>query len=110
MPKGKYFQGDAWGRGGYYQPANVVLGANCTGDWSDSPCPTNEVKKELNDFRKVLKKNGISSTLTSQKSSNVFMVMVWVRVKESDFAKAKQIADDYLKKNESNTKYIYGAE
>jgi hypothetical protein len=106
--KGKWVSTDAWR--GYWQVANAVAGASDTGMYSDSPAPSDKVKKELNDFRDYLKKKGITSRLSSGKSSNVFMGKRWVTVKPSDVPKAKKLFNEYIKKHEANTSYIHEAD
>ena len=102
-------QGDAWGRGSYSIPENAVMGASHTGSYSDSPAPTADIKKELNDFRKVLRSKKIKSRLTSTQSGNVFMNKVWVVVGRGDFPEARKLALKYLDEHESDTEYIHDA-
>jgi hypothetical protein len=103
-------KGDAWGRGQIIQPIYAVAGANDTGTWEDSPCPSYQVDKELKDFQTHLREKGISSMIKSTESSNVFMIRRWIIVEPKKLAEAKKIANQYLKKKEEKTKYIYGAD
>ncbi len=103
-------KGDAWGRGQIIQPIYAVAGANDTGTWEDSPCPSYEVNDELKDLQKVLEKKGIKSKIISSRSSNVFMNRRWIVVEPDKLAEGKKIANQYLKEKEKETKYIYDAD
>jgi hypothetical protein len=102
---------DGWGRGSYKIPQYAIVGSSCTGDWSDSPCPTNLVKAELEGFRKVLRLSHIRSSIRATQTGNGFMVKVWVCVKQADYDKALPIANTYLNepKVRDNTRYIHDA-
>lgn len=104
----KWHSIDAWR--GYSIPDNAVLGASDTGMWEDSPCPSDRVDSELNDFQNFLKKNGIESVKKTTQSSNVFMVKRWVVVSKWDYKKAKKIAENYLKEKKDETRFIHDAE
>ena len=106
--KGKWIKTDMWR--GYYQPAFAVAGSSDTGTSSDSPAPSGEVMSELNDLKKFLKDKGINSQTRTNRSSNVFMVKRWVVVSPSDYGKAKNLADQYLKKHYSETSHIHEAD
>jgi hypothetical protein len=95
---------------GYSQPPYAVLGSSDTGMWSDSPCPSDKVKAELSGFRAFLRSKGIGSTIKTARSSNLFMFKRWVVVPKEDFAKAKKLADQYLKEKEKETSYIHEAD
>jgi hypothetical protein len=99
--KTKWVRTDAWR--GYVQPINAVGCCNCTGDWSDSPCPTSVVKKEITGFKKLLKKEGIRHKTFVTQSSNVFMVKVNILVHPNDRERALAIADEY----QENTRLFY---
>jgi len=103
-------KGDAWGRGQIIQPIYAVAGANDTGTWEDSPCPSYAVNDELKALQKHLKENGINSVIKHTSSSNVFMTRRWIIVEPDKLAEAKKIANQYLKEKEKETKYIYGAD
>jgi len=104
--KGKYVATDGWR--GYYQSANAVAGSSDTGTWSDSPCPSGEVTKELQDFRDFLKSKNIKSKIVSGTSSNAFMGKRWVTVPEGDVPKAKKLFAEYIKTK--RTSYIHDAD
>lgn len=88
-----YVRTDAWR--GYSQPIYAVAGANDTGMWEDSPCRSNVRKEEIGDFTKELRKEGIPYKLKWCQTSNVFCVKQFVVVKESDHARAYEIAKEH---------------
>ena len=100
---------DPWGRGSYSIPSHAVMGSSDTGTYSDSPCPSNLVAKELYDFRTVLKMHGIDSKFESTQSGNLFMVKLWVVVDAENVRKARQLAKRYLKKHDRDTQFIHDA-
>lgn len=71
---------DAWR--GYYQPLNAVAGANDTGSWPDSPCPSSVRKAELKMAADVLRAAGIHYKTVYERSSNVFCTHVYLVVAE----------------------------
>lgn len=86
-PVRRYHRIDGWR--GYYIPSNAIVGASDTGTWSDSPCPTPEVKAEIRRFqREVLRPLGIKSRQRFGTSSNVFCGKRWVCVRPASFAVA----------------------
>jgi hypothetical protein len=105
--KTKWIPTDAWR--GYEQSVYAVLGSSDTGKWSDSPCPSDEVNKELKKFQSFLKSKGIDSELKTTKSSNVFMKKRWVVVSPKNHKRALKIANDYLKKDKES-QYIHGVD
>jgi hypothetical protein len=80
---------------GYVEPINAVAGANNTGSWSDSPCPSNVCETEITGFRKLLRKNGIRSKLKVCATSNIFCTSVYVLVHPDNKEKAIEIAENY---------------
>ena len=88
---------------GYVQPINAVGGANNTGSYSDSPCPSDVCEREIKEFRAMLRKNKISSRLKVCQSSNVFCVHVYVLVHPDDKEKALELAQEHKK----NTTLFY---
>lgn len=103
-------KGDAWGRGQVIQPIYAVAGANDTGSWSDSPCPTVDVNKELAMIKKELAQAGVPTKEFGTHSSNVFMGRRWLVAPIDKFPMAKKLAKKLIKKHESDTKYLYGAD
>ena len=75
IPKQKKKWVSTGGYSGYSQSAYAVLGSSDTGTWSDSPCPSGEVSKELNSFRAFLQKKGIGS----QKKKQEVLMSLWQR-------------------------------
>lgn len=106
MIKTKWVSTSAWR--GYEQPIFAVAGANDTGTWSDSPCPSNVGEKELAGFRKLLRKAKIKYKETTCPSSNVFCVHRYIVVSEADHPAALVLAEQYLSENE--TKLFYTCE
>ena len=107
-PKRRYHKIDGWR--GYWVPALAIAGASDTGTYSDSPCPSNEVSKELNRLRKeVLRPAGIASRTRWGNSSNLFCAKRWLIVRQANFEKAAKIAHDWLEKNQRSTTYIHDA-
>ena len=76
---------------GYLEPINAVCGANCTGDWDDSPCPTKVTKSELLMAKKVLRSAKIPYKQTVCQSSNVFCVHVYLCVPASKKEPAREL-------------------
>jgi hypothetical protein len=86
------------GWSGYEKPENSVGCCNCTGDWSDSPCPTSVVKSEIEGFKTILKKHGIRHKKVVTKSSNVFMVKVHILVHPNDRERGLELSREYQRK------------
>ena len=97
--KKKFFKGsDAWGRGSFEIPALTIAGSSDTGNWSDSPAPSNMVTKEINTLIKDLKKEGIpAKEVGATPSGNLFMAKRWVGVSETDYPSASQKVKAKLK-------------
>jgi hypothetical protein len=107
-PKRRYHKIDGWR--GYWVPALAIAGASDTGTYSDSPCPSNEVTKELNRLRKeVLRPAGIASRTRWGNSSNLFCAKKWLAVSQADFARAAILVKEWLDENRRNTSYIHDA-
>ena len=99
-----YVRTDGWR--GYSQPTYAVGGANDTGTWSDSPCPSNVREKEINGFTDKLRDAGIKYKTKWCESSNVFCMHQYVVVAEKDHAAAYLIA----KEHQENTRLFYACE
>jgi len=109
-PKKRYHTGDGWGRGSYDIPALAVAGSSDTGTWSDSPCPSGEVSKELKGIMNALKKEGLHpKELGATRSGNVFMGKRWVGVPEKEWKKAMLKSKIYLKKHGEDISFIHDA-
>lgn len=85
---------------GYEEPVNAVGGANDTGTWSDSPCPSGKREREIKGFCKILKANEINYKTTWCKSSNVFSQAQFVCVADEDREKAEELADAWSKETD----------
>jgi hypothetical protein len=94
--KTKYIRTDGWR--GYEQPVNAVCGANDTGSFSDSPCPSHVRKAEIGKAVKLLRQNKIPYRTTWCQSSNVFCVHQYVVVapehKETAISLIKPLVDE----------------
>jgi len=92
---------DGWR--GYEEPAYAVCGANDTGMWSDSPCPTTVCERELAMAAQALSSAGIKYKHTSGQSSNVFCVHRYLVVKPKDV----QVAAELIKPLLPETRLLY---
>ena len=99
----KYVRIDGWR--GYSEPVYAVAGANDTGTWSDSPCPSNVREAELADVAKYLKEHGVPTKQVVCESSNVFCVHVYLIAKIKDVKRARGLVGEYL--NDHNTRLLY---
>ncbi len=97
----KYVKTDGWR--GYEEPNFAVCGANDTGSWSDSPCPSHISESELAGAKKAL--NGIPSKLITCETSNVFCVHHYLIVPPAYFAEAKNKVRDFIDNNETRLLY-----
>lgn len=91
--KKEWIPTNAWR--GRYQPIHAVAGANNTGSWSDSPCPSHICEAEIKGYRTILRKNKIRSKIVACPTSNVFCMGVYVCVHPDDRDKALDIAREY---------------
>jgi hypothetical protein len=80
-------------RGGF-EPIYYVAGANDTGGYSDSPCPTEVCKRELKLVKDYLKKNGIKYREMVCTTSNIFCASRYVVVSASDLDRAVGLIDE----------------
>lgn len=93
--KKKWIATDGWR--GYMQFTNAVGGANDTGTYSDSPCPSDVRKKEIADFCYKLRRAGIKYRTAWERTSNVFCVTQQVLVHPEDRERAIEIALEHQK-------------
>jgi hypothetical protein len=101
-PKRRYNKIDGWR--GYWVPALAVAGSSDTGTYSDSPCPSPEVLKEINRIRKeVLLPAGIKSRSSFGNSSNLFCAKRWLIVGREDFDRAARLVENWLEDNRRTT-------
>lgn len=107
--KARYHRLDGWR--GYRIPGPAIAGASDTGTSSDSPCPSGDVKAEIQRFqRECLRPAGIHSRQRFGESSNVFCGKRWVYVVEADFPKAARLALDWIATNDRSLRYLHGAD
>ncbi len=92
--KTKWVKTDGWR--GYSEPINAAAGANDTGTWSDSPCPSGIATKELGTVKKALRKEGIKFRETACRSSNVFCIHRYIVVPAENVERAKEITKELL--------------
>lgn len=94
---------DGWrGRG---EPVYAVCGANDTGMWSDSPCPSDVCEKELKQVTDILKKRTIPTKIITCETSNVFCVSRYVIVPPKYIDTARSVASEYIDNNYSRLLY-----
>ena len=98
-----YVKIDGWR--GYEQPVYAVCGANDTGTWSDSPCPSHVAKKELEDAQNVLKSNKIPTKIITTETSNVFCVHHYLIVPPVHHERAKGLVSEHI--DNDVTRLIY---
>ena len=103
--KKRWVATDGWR--GYEEPIYYVAGANDTGTWSDSPCPTPVALAELGAVRSVLRKAKIRSKQIITRSSNVFCAHRYLLVTPADFDRAKEIVNEYYEKARYETRLLY---
>ena len=99
--KTRYVRLDGWR--GYSQPVNAVGACNDTGTWSDSPCPSHVAKREIDEFKAILRKNDIRYRSTNGATSNVFCGKHYVCVHPDDREQALELAREHR----SNTRLFY---
>jgi hypothetical protein len=104
----KYHRLDGWR--GYTYPARAVAGVSDCGMCEDSPAPSIAVLTELADLRKHLLDKGIECRHIISRSSNVFMIKHWlIPTNPNQQRRARRLANEWLKVNDSNTRYIHDA-
>lgn len=96
--KNRWVKTDGWR--GYYEPLYAVAGANDTGNWNDSPCPSDIATKDLNMVKRILSVNDIPHREIPCETSNVFCVHRYIIVPPFFYSKALSLVDDF-KKSES---------
>jgi hypothetical protein len=79
---------------GYSEPVNAAAGANDTGTWDDSPCPSGTATRELDEYKKRLRKEKIPFTEMNCETSNVFCVNRYVLVPDEHLVRAADIAEE----------------
>lgn len=76
---------------GYGSFENSVAGANDTGTWSDSPCPTPVRQREIGMAKTALRKAGIRYRTAWARTSNCFSLGQHVLVAPEDRARAIEV-------------------
>ncbi len=99
----EYIHTDGWR--GYSQPKYAVCGANDTGSWSDSPCPTRIATSELNTVKTLLKRANIPVKEVVCETSNVFCIHRYLVPKLKDVELAKTLVKEFLASNETDLLY-----
>lgn len=100
--KTRYVRIDGWR--GYYEPINAVGGCNDTGNYSDSPCPSDVARKEIKEFQAMLRKEKIRYRTVGGNTSNVFCNKIYVCVHEDDRERALELANEH---RYGNTRLFY---
>lgn len=103
--KKRWVATDGWR--GYEEPIYYIAGANDTGSWDDSPCPTKTAIAELKGVQSVLRKAKIRTKQIITRSSNVFCVHRYLLVTPSDFERAKEIVNEYYETARYETRLLY---
>jgi hypothetical protein len=98
-----YVRIDGWR--GYEQPMYAVCGANDTGMFDDSPCPSNVAKSELEMAKSVLKRHKIPTKLITSQTSNVFCVHHYLIVPPVYHNQAKDLVGEHI--DNDVTRLIY---
>lgn len=99
----KWVASDGWR--GYNEPIYAVCGANDTGTWDDSPCPSDVCERELMDAINVIKNKGIPTKVITCESSNVFCVHRYVIVPPKYVDKAREIVREHI--DSTDNRLIY---
>lgn len=100
----RYVRAGGWS--GYTEYVHAVAGANNTGGWDDSPCPSNVCESELNAIKTELKKHGITVKEKVAETTNVFCVHVYLIPKIKFVQKAREIVKEFLGNNTTRLAYI----
>lgn len=104
----RYHKTDGWR--GYAIPGCAIAGSSDTGMWSDSPCPSDKVKLEIERFQEAARKAGFPTRLKAGETSNVFCAKVWVVVNARVWHSAARWAAEWLKAHDRELNYLHGAE
>jgi hypothetical protein len=87
-------------------PTFAVAGANDTGTWDDSPCPTPVANKELSELASYLLSQGVPTKEMVCTGSNVFCAHRYLITYPRDTEYARVLVDSYLQKNETQLLYL----
>ena len=100
----KYVRTDGWR--GYEEPQFAVAGANDTGTWSDSPCPSHIAEAELNAVTELLKKEKIKVKKLSCQTSNGFCIHHYLVPMLKNVERAREIVKGYIDSTETRLIYL----
>ena len=89
----QYMHTDAWR--GYGVHPFAVFGSSNTGNWSDSPCPSDCVEKECKDVVSYLKGKGFRPYVLYKETSNIFCIKNYVAVRGKEYKEAKEAMQEY---------------
>lgn len=92
---------DGWR--GYEQPTFAIAGANDTGTWDDSPCPSHIANEELNALKKALGKIPTKDVVCE--TSNVFCIHRYLVVPPFYIEQAKAVVREHLASIETQLLY-----
>jgi len=102
----EYVKIDGWR--GYNKPKYAVIGATDTGTWSDSPCNSHDVQRDIKIAKKMLKDEGFCVRSATGNTSNVFAGKRYLVVPPEQFERAKEVAKkiDKHKRFDSGCVYV----
>ena len=100
----QYIKTDGWR--GYQQPVYAICGANDTGMFSDSPCPSKDGDEQLRRAVSCLS-GDIPYKIIVTESSNVFCVHKYVIVPPSKIEKSRELFADYFAKEKCDSYLLY---
>lgn len=95
---------DGWR--GYEEPKYAVCGANDTGNWDDSPCPSDVADREIKEAQLILKSQKIPTKKMTTQSSNVFCIRHYVVVPPHYIKQAKELLLEQYNVNETKLLYL----
>lgn len=99
--KTRYISTGGWR--GYVEPINAIAGANDTGTYSDSPCPSDVCDAELGKVKRLFRKNGIRYNSMTTPSSNIFCVHRYLIVAPEDRERAIPLVKEAIE----DTRLLY---
>lgn len=100
----KWVSTDGWR--GYSEPIDAVIGANDTGAWDDSPCPTTVREAELQKAKDILEQHNIPFLEVVTESSNVFCMHVYLVTHPENKDRAKELVKPLI--DDAQLLYIAG--
>jgi hypothetical protein len=91
---------------GYYEPIYAVCGANDTGTYDDSPCPSGVATKELSVIKSLFNNMNIRHKEVVCETSNVFCVHRYLVTTPRDVEKARDIVEKYILSHDTQLLYM----